>query len=582
MAAPDIDRLKSDGLERMEDRLGMFHNPHRMPIGGARAGLAPAQFAAQARPVLEQCYQHEQAVAGLFAEQAMGPGGMRSDNMRGLVQQRSVSHPREEWQGADQRLYWQQNALPKPRPQVQLTDHDERATRGAPVAGRRAGQQRLTQPSFLPSSAIIGANPGAPASWQGDRDQMQVQLQTDPNVLYSAAASAETNQRVCADNRLRSRQSVLAFGSYELNPGGHKLNANLGRADDFGIDRVRNEDPSGFGPPRGPTQVAHLLVDPDPRAPPPLPPSANNPHKGMRSNSDNMVKLMRSDAPVDPVGYNPHAGKRNQSIVFGEQSGPSGPDLRGVHDPNVYVGLDAIGGPTLKQNPYSGRIVDSKPLQQIITQDPGGNARMTAREHGRRRSNMPAIARRVPNTEEVVFHAPLTSVDANAVPPYEIAGAGGKKSIHDAKAAMTQITSEELGGMPEVPYEHPVYAPKGHYADNKQMLEYMEYADVPHDQMPHSPGIKKTAVGQAMTFGDVAPNAVSQEPKGLPRRHPGPDRLRRGRGVDGMGHDHHGRQLATSLVDEAVFGRSKMDGRIAMQNNGANFTINQQGEFGHR
>ena len=34
----------------------------------ARAGMAPAQFAAQARPVLEQCYQHEQAVAGLFAE----------------------------------------------------------------------------------------------------------------------------------------------------------------------------------------------------------------------------------------------------------------------------------------------------------------------------------------------------------------------------------------------------------------------------------------------------------------------------------------------------------------------------------
>ena len=84
-------------------------------------------------------------------------------------------------------------------------------------------------------------------------------------------------------------------------------------------------------------------------------------------------------------------------------------------------------------------------------------------------------------------------------------------------------------------YEHPVYVPKGHYADNKQLLDSMEYADVPHDQMPHSPGIKKTAVGQAMTFGDVAPNAVSQEPKGLPRRHPGPDRLA---GLGGPGPEH--------------------------------------------
>ena len=77
-------------------------------------------------------------------------------------------------------------------------------------------------------------------------------------------------------------------------------------------------------------------------------------------------------------------------------------------------------------------------------------------------------------------------------------------------------------------------------------------------------------------------NSYSVEPRGLPRRHPGPERLKRGMGVDGAGHDHHGRQLATSLVDEVIFGRSPMQGKMALANHGANFTIDADGEFGRR
>ena len=82
--------------------------------------------------------------------------------------------------------------------------------------------------------------------------------------------------------------------------------------------------------------------------------------------------------------------------------------------------------------------------------------------------------------------------------------------------------------------------------------------------------------------GEVAPNAYSDEPSGLPKRHPGPERLTRGRGVDGRGHDHQGRQLATSLADEALYGRSKFDGKMPLGNNGANFGIGVDGNIGAR
>ena len=82
--------------------------------------------------------------------------------------------------------------------------------------------------------------------------------------------------------------------------------------------------------------------------------------------------------------------------------------------------------------------------------------------------------------------------------------------------------------------------------------------------------------------GDVPSDAFSPDPKGLPKRHPGPAKINRGRGVDGRGTDHQGRQLATSLVDEVIFGRSPMQGKLPLANNGANFSVDEHGEFGRR
>ena len=36
------------------------------------------------------------------------------------------------------------------------------------------------------------------------------------------------------------------------------------------------------------------------------------------------------------------------------------------------------------------------------------------------------------------------------------------------------------------------------------------------------------------------------------------------------------------MVDEVIFGRSNYQGKMNLANNGANFTINQDGNFGHR
>lgn len=115
------------------------------------------------------------------------------------------------------------------------------------------------------------------------------------------------------------------------------------------------------------------------------------------------------------------------------------------------------------------------------------------------------------------------------------------------------------------------------YAQNNDGQYYSHPA---YSQPPPPPHISQ--VQQAMAPGDVPPDAHSDEPKGLPKRHPGPERLRRGRGVDGHGNDHFGRQLATSVVDEVVFDRSPMKGYMPLKEPGANFMLNRQGEFARR
>ena len=202
--------MKSDGLEQLEDRLTMFQVPHKMPIGGARLAMDHTQFAQHARPVLIESQAHEQKVLDLFVEQARGPVGMRSDHMRGLVQQRGLSHPNEGG-GVDQRAQWQQNQPPPPRGQLSFGAHagggvaggaGAGGRAGGPTAGRRAVQPSQ-QPSFVPSAAMLGAD--MRGGWAADRDQVHLQYGTDPSVLQEAAESAKENEKIANQNRLRAR-----------------------------------------------------------------------------------------------------------------------------------------------------------------------------------------------------------------------------------------------------------------------------------------------------------------------------------------------------------------------------------------
>jgi hypothetical protein len=246
----------------------------------------------------------------------------------------------------------------------------------------------------------------------------------------------------------------------------------------------------------------------------------------------------------------------------------------------------------VKHTPHAG-YSNSRVMESAMAYDPRGHAEYTSGVHARRRGALPPAARRIPKTE-VVLGQPLVAQDRLAVGSIPDPAPEGKRSVYGGKmpyealrAAKTSIGPEELGGA-GAPTASPVRSqPSARgYEDHSDMLHYSEHADdLARDGRAYNavqpPPRHPSAVAESMTC-DVAPSTVSNEPKGLPKRHPGAERLRRGRGVDGEGHDHLGRQLATSLVDEAIFQRSAMHGKIPLANQGANFHINVAGEFAHR
>ena len=96
----------------------------------------------------------------------------------------------------------------------------------------------------------------------------------------------------------------------------HRLNANIPRADDYGIARMRTEQP-GSRPPES-RLVADLMVDPKPGDPHPSMLSPAKPYAGKSQLSsvqlhDNQV----ADAPFRGV----FAGRRAKSTVFEDFEG---------------------------------------------------------------------------------------------------------------------------------------------------------------------------------------------------------------------------------------------------------------------
>ena len=567
------------------NRMNMFKLPHELPVGAARRHMGGNEFLHWAAPTVGEHFRNEQQLLDHFDEVRRGPQGMRSEQIRSVVERPGGPPPI----GQPVR-----NIQPQHRSQIELSDHASmsRVTGAPPPASGRRQATGQSQARYVPSVALLGQGEN-PAN---DRDVRGLQFATDAAHLQQAAVMAEQNARHMEGNRLRARQSTLAFGNYELNPGHHRLNAEVGRADDYGVDRLRSQHV--YAPS---SEVKSLLSDPMPGAPHILstvdgrilpPPSATRPEEmsvgernGRAARACNIN--FASDAPVDPPKHNPHAGRRAMSTVFGSASGPSGP-LLAQGEPGRYVGLDPNGGPEIKYNPHAGRTSISKSLQDAgYLQDPHGSAQYTAAEHHRKRGALPAAARRVPVVEELVFGAALDPCDPHAQQPLDAeAKAEGKRALGGARAAQTNVGPRELGGAedpahPDLPDQRFYHGTERKYADHRDMLHYQEHADGGHIQ-PSAFSRAPSGVGQAMNFGDVPPSACSDEPRGLPKRHPGPERLRRGRGVDGEGHDHRGRQLATSLVDEVVFNRSPIKGVMPLGAQGVNFSINEQGEFAGR
>ena len=598
-----VDRVRSDGLEEAEQRLTLFQVPNRLPIGRDRSRMSRQEFARRAAPALQDAFQHEQAVKDIISDQARPKYGSEAMASIAFNQKRRDNH--DDW-GIDRIRNIDPNAefaaMNKGSQDVaRLFDDnfaaqqmdgrgDGRGHRIKHAQGLTSEQAMANQRKLIPTSAIIGAN--AKANWVVDRDQRGLEYASDPAVLERAAENAVENTRAHDANRIHSRRSAIPMGDHDLNPGGHRLNANIPRADDYGIARMRTEQTNR---PQEAGQVAALLHDPDPRAPFPVL-SPTNPYAGRSQRST--VQL--NDHQVAEAPYRgPYAGRRAKSVVFEERDGASAPPLPqgapGVAAPGYFIGHDVMGGPTIKHNEHYGKMTDSRTMEHYLKFDPSGHADEVGRQHARRRQQMPSNAKRVPIIEDVVFdNHPVTRQQhlVHVEPSIHAAQAEGKRSVYSGlmpaealKAVQSQIGPRELGG--DATAQHPNAPPPPpdpkKALDNKEMLHYAEHADADRRvARPRPPPVPYSAVGESINGGEVAPDAYSAEPRGLPRRHPGPERLKRGKGVDGQGHDHQGRQLATSLVDEVIFGRANFQGRIPLANNGVNFGLNQAGEFGHR
>ena len=625
-----VARVRNDGLEEAEARMNMFKMPHRLPVGRERDRMHPHEFYRRAGPALADAKQQERDVMDIIEKSAQNIHG--GDRMASVAfNQQPRSHVKRNMIGApytaadDYGVARQTTTTghenKDTQSQLSAIFNDDAATRlvdgrgggaqggyqkGAQLAdgvgvhqhmrgdrtggGRRQGQQgqqgQQQQPParLIPTSAMLGAN--MRGDWVGDRDQRNLELATNPAALARAAEDAESNHRMCAHNRVHSRRSNIKFGDFELNPGGHRLNDEQQRADDYGVARLRSD--TVFRPPGQQGQVAALLSDPDPRQPS-VSPHAHNKFAGKSQKS---TLSFGTDGAIEPVHHGPFAGRRAKSVVFDDGAGPAAamaPEQEGY-----YLGLDAMGGPGVKHNPYAGRITESGAMEHRIKYDPTGHADETRMAHERRRAQMPTHARRLPIVEEVVFdNHPLNrnaQMFSDGVPTRYKAEVQGKRSVHGGnmppealRAAHTAVGPRELGGSAteEHPNDPPRQAgPKGGYPDHGDLLHYNEFdrAHLP----PPPPLAAPSATAEAINGGPVAPNAYSVEPRGLPKRHPGPERLKRGRGIDGMGHDHNGRQLATSLVDEVIFGRQNFQGKIPLANHGANFSSDKAGEFARR
>ena len=607
-----ICRIRSDGIEEKEARINMFKLPHHMPIGRERARMSDTQFQRRIGPVLEESKVQENAIKDCFNQAAKDIHG--GEKIRGIVFGRGRPEDMhiDDWGVArsqnddpfagkdnhsqlsnifcddyasqlmdgqgDGQSHYHKGALHAHRHANQLgkAGPPPDPSQFARNDGYRPPQGR--RPRLVPTSAMLAADSDS-RNWVVDRDQ-RLDYATDPAALLMAAQNAEEDKKIGDRNRRKSRRSMVAMGDYDLNPGGHALNDDLERADDYGICRLRSDAILG---PTGPSAVASLLKDPDPR---------DKQQPSPAKFAKNQLSTVFDQKPADPPYRGPFAGRRSHSVVMQEQAGPAPP----VAARGQYITHDFNGGPKIGVNPHAGVITNDRQMVSVIKWEPQAQHEEEMMKHANKRNRMPINGRRVPMVEDVVFdkQGPLfgRARETQSEPSYYVAEVSGKRGAYQMpeaqRAVRMNIGRRELGG-PETREEPNPPPPKiigKYYEDHDNLLHYNDREACLRNPSigefpPPPPPLPHSVVAEAIAGGEQPPTTYSAEP-GLPKRHPGPERLVRGRGVDGAGRDYRGRQLATSLVDEVIFGRSNYQGKMNLANNGANFTINQDGNFGHR
>lgn len=559
--------------------MNMFNNPAPLPVGYERAYMSDAEYQRRAAPALTAAYRHEQGVRGIIAEGAVDCHGGKVMAAVVFNQNRGGMKIRDNW-GVDRARNVDPHAGKDNHSQLDSIFDDRHA--GQLVDGRGDGGHyrqkganvaNVAQRKLIPSSGMLGADQGA--RWVVDRDQ-RLDYASDPAMLAQAAAVGAENTRLMEANKIHARRSVVPMGDFDLNPGGNKFNEQHARADDYGIARLRS-DPV-FPQPLS-HQVADLLSDPDPRAQ--LAPSPTKAYAGKGTKS--VIQFAGGQAELPYRG--PHAGRRANSIAFDYEGGAAPP----VPPNGSYLGHDQIGAPRVSYNPNAGKMTYSEPMADLLADNRDQKAADGQARHNLRRQQKPSLARAVPVVEDVVFNrqGPLTENQqpTYSVPnPYQEEVSGKRADYAHMPAVQTNVGTREFGGEAPPGYAHfvpPRPSIRG-YSDHGDLLHYTENDQIAPHLRAVAPPRSLGPVEEAINGGDIAPNMYSEEPRGLPRRHPGPERLRRGRGVDGQGHDHQGRQLATTLVDEVIFGRANFQGKLSLAQNGANFSLDQRGEFGHR
>lgn len=596
-----VERVRTDGLDIKERRLPMnlFASPPRLPVGTARQQLSDREYVQQAEPVYKHAADLERAVHGLFDDERRAPRAIDGQVMWGVITNtnhkgsddfgvaRTVSEASKE--EAARRQAEHQRRSP---PYAHLAPTPPAAPDSRP-ASNIVGRRCYAQSDYVPSAAMIGSGQYGYSCAAGPAGSQQTSPRgaQDPSELDQQVAARMAARIAAQTAEETSLYRTRMLSSQIFGQGSHAAPAPKATFE----DRASGSPHGAWSQHHGNRSTDYnFLVRDDLRAPPP-PPRA---HAGLTSKSTNPTYHHEQPPEILP-GYfqgvshlqkrtSEHVGKRNDSsrVEFDvQQPVPL--------QPGYYYAPDQ----SQKRNEHAGKMTASRGDEFLSFENVERNAGLTVDQHQRARARKPEIAVRANYVEKAVFNHALIPEEHERHPPPPTPPIRGMGMVSGQKATQTQMQEVLFaggggGGSPGNDVgvgirRGPV--PNARAADTV-MPGLLRSSGEPSRQPPtiskYDSLKSPRGADLAINGPQVPPDAPSALPMYIPKKHPGPTNLQhqrqRGMGIDGKGHDHMGRQLATSLVDEVVYGRSPLRGKLYIQNHGANFNVGQDGNFGKR